>query len=55
MYAEELGLTTGLPGTRSVSICTTCREEEGRGGEEEGRGREEEGRGGENLGDQNDN
>ena len=51
IYVEQLGLTTGLPGTWSVSIFTTCREEEGRGRERkgekgerkggEGRGREE--------------
>ena len=53
MYVEQLGLTTGLPGTWSVSIFTTCREEEGRGRErkgEEGRGRGEEGRRGERKG-----
>ena len=43
MYVEQLGLTTGLPGTWSVSIFTTCREEEGRGRERKGRGREERG------------
>ena len=46
MYVEQLGLTTGLPGTWSVSILTTCREEEGRGRERkggEGRGRERKG------------